>query len=113
MDNDGSNPIRLTDSIGLDWKPIWSPDGTKIAFQSQRDGDLEIYISNLPDTTHISQLTDNAFGDSNPKWSPDGTKILFRSKRDGNEEIYTMNADGTNQTNVSNHASKDLSLIHI
>lgn len=66
----------------------------KIVFQSENDGDWEIYAINA-DGTHFVQLTENRFADEHPCWSPDGERIAFASNRDGTYEIYTMNADGT------------------
>ena len=64
-------------------QPAWSPDGTKIAFTSNRDGNYEIYTMNA-DGTGQTSLTNNAAYDFDPAWSPDGTKIAFTSDRDGN-----------------------------
>jgi TolB protein len=76
----------------------------KIAFQSNRDGNLEIYTMN-PDGSNQTNISNNAaHGDADPAWSPDGTKIAFESNRDGNAQmIYVMNADGSNPTNISNN----------
>jgi len=69
MDEDGSNLIRLThDPANLDYEPSWSPDGEKIVFASERDGDLEIYIMNS-DGSNVVKLTDNTARDSSPSWA--------------------------------------------
>jgi Tol biopolymer transport system component len=86
--------------------PAWSPDGTRIAFHSDRDGDLEIYVVSA-DRSEIVQLTDNEATDVYPTWSPDGTRIAFASDRDGNLEIYAMNADGTEQTRLTDNSASD------
>jgi Tol biopolymer transport system component len=69
MDADGSNVHRLTDSPGLDEGPLWSPDGTKIAFSSARDGQQELYVMNA-DGTDPRRLTDNPARDESPDWQP-------------------------------------------
>jgi WD40 repeat protein len=58
---------------------------------------------NAADGSEQTRLTNNAAHDGLPSLSPDGTKIAFQSNRDGNFEIYIMNADGSGQTNISNH----------
>ena len=73
----------------------------KIAFQTHRDGNYEIYTMN-PDGTNQTSISNNSADDELPAWSPDGTKIAFASNRDGNSDIYVMNSDGTNQINISN-----------
>jgi dipeptidyl aminopeptidase/acylaminoacyl peptidase len=78
----------------------------KIAFQTNRDGNYEIYEMN-GDGTAQTRITNNAATDVQPAWSPDGTKIAFTSNRDGNDEIYVMNADGSGQTRITNNAASD------
>jgi hypothetical protein len=96
MNVDGSNLVQLTDNSDHDHSPAWSPDGTKIAFTSNRDGDYEIYVMN-PDGSEQMRLTASLHSTSSPNWSPDGTKITFISIYEG---IYTMNADGSDVTKI-------------
>jgi WD40-like Beta Propeller Repeat len=76
------------------------------AFQSNRDGNFEIY-SSTEYGGNQTRLTNNTAFDGHPRWSPDGTKIAFQSDRDGNFEIYTMNADGSGQTRITNNPAFD------
>src|SRR5947209_5406518 len=71
----------------------------KIAFASDRDGNLEIYIMDV-DGGGQTRLTENPGEDYSPAWSPDGKHLAFVSTRDGDAEIYSMNADGTAQTRL-------------
>jgi len=80
----------------------------KIAFDSKRSGNLDIYTMN-PDGTGVTQLTTNAADDGQPAWSPDGTQIAFHSMRDGHVQVYVMNADGSNQHRVSGGPTDDAS----
>lgn len=86
--------------------PLLNSASGKIVFQSDRDGDWEIYVLDI-DGGHLVQLTDNSAADEYPVWSPDGQQIAFKSNRDGNFDIYVMNADGTNQRRVTNHPAND------
>ena len=101
MNADGTNQVRITNNAATDANPTWSPDGSKIAFYTNRDaGNYEIYSMNA-DGTNPTRLTNNVAFDYQPAWSPDGRKIAFVSTRDGNYEIYTMNSDGSNQQNIT------------
>ncbi len=107
MNPDGSDVVNLTDSEGFDDEPSWSPDGTQIAFASERDGNREIYVMDA-DGSNVQRLTNNRADDWNPVWSPDGWRIAFESDRDGNREIYTMSSvDGSQQTNLTNNDFDD------
>jgi len=106
MNADGTNISRLTDNNADDWCPAWSPDGSKIAFGSDRDGNGEIYVMNA-DGSGAIDLTNNLATDKYPVWSPDSSQIAFCSNRDGNDEIYIMNADGSNQTRLTYNSAAD------
>ena len=109
MNPDGTNPIQLTeDPWASDEGPAWSPDGTQIAFSSDRDGDYEIYVMN-PDGTNPIQLTHNLWEiDFAPAWSPSGTKITFSSfNHILNADVYVMNADGSDLINLTENKSAD------
>ena len=112
MDANGSNQLQLTSNADQNnGNPNWSPDGSRIAFASNRDNpDVGIYEIYTMDTNgnNATRLTNNGANDYAPSWSPDGNKIAFTSDRDGNSEIYIMNADGSNQTNMTNSPSDDL-----
>ncbi len=99
MDADGSGVTRLSNGA----HPAWSPDGTRIAFEWQR----EIYLMS-PTGSDITRLTDTPEGYANsPAWSPDGTRIAFDSSRIGQAsdvELYTINADGSGLTRLTNDA---------
>ena len=104
MNADGSAQVALT-SLGDNRRAEWSPDGTKIAFQSSRTGTWQIYTMDL-NGSNQTQLT---FAGSNQRarWSPDSATIAFYSTRDGNTEVYIMNRDGSGQFRVTNNGATD------
>ncbi|MEZ4769766.1 MAG: hypothetical protein R2844_15210 [Caldilineales bacterium] len=89
---DGSDLTDLTNSVDNSFRPDWSPDGERIVFMSERDGNRELYVMNA-DGSNPVRLTDNVGDDNQPRWSPDGSTILFESNRDGaNTVLYLMDA---------------------
>jgi TolB protein len=76
--------------------PIWSPDGTKIAFTTNRDGNPEIYVMNR-DGTGVRRMTNHPGIDVSPTWSPTGGQLAWVSDRTGTARIYIMNVDGTGE----------------
>jgi Tol biopolymer transport system component len=117
---DGSNQTNITNNTAPDLEPAWSPDGTKITFVTDRDGNLgdgrrEIFTmnadgSNQTNITANSALSVLATNVSAPAWSPDGTKIVFSAistQDDGFFEIFTISADGSNLIRLTNNESLD------
>jgi Tol biopolymer transport system component len=77
-----------------------------IAFESNREGNPEIYILNTNGFV-ITRLTIDPGVDSQPAWSPDGNRLAFVTNRTGNNEIHIVNANGTAVTNLTNDPSDD------
>lgn len=91
-----------------DYNPAWSPDGSRILFDSNRDGNWEIY-SMSTDGTDVQRLTHHESTDLHADWSPDGGWIVFRSDRDGDPELYIMSKDGSEVRQLTNNdADEDM-----
>jgi TolB protein len=88
--------------------PAWSPLGDRIAFGSDRTGNLEIWLAD-PDGSALEQLTTDPSSDSEPTWSPDGQRIAFVSDRSGNLDLWLMNADGSGPTALTVDPAGDYS----
>ena len=106
MDPDGTALANLTRSHRGDSQPVWSPDGTRIAFTSLLDGNSDIYVIG-PDGTGQTNLTDLAGVNRDPNWSPDGERLLFTRYRERTPEVFVMNSDGTMRSNITRHQATD------
>lgn len=99
MNADGSNARNLTNSTdNLEEFPVFSPDGSKIAYLFGWPGGFEIYVMNA-DGSDRKPLTARQF-DLTPAWSPDGSKIAFTRLKPGGVEIFTVPAGGGEPTQI-------------
>lgn len=104
IDPDGTGLLRLTNNDAHDRDPAWSPDGKRIAFVSNRNVGLNIYVSDVyvmdADGLNVVRLTVGGMN-SAPAWSPDGTRIAFAGVKDGQGGIFVMSlGDLANVRNV-------------
>ena len=83
------NPTPLVSTTREDSRGSWSPDGSTLAFNSDRLGNMNIWLRSLRDGSE-RQLTKGAGGDYQPNWSPDGSRIVFFSSRKGNVDIWDV-----------------------
>ena len=105
MNADGTNQQRLTTEPAADTYPEFSPDGTKILFDSTRSGSSAVYTMHS-DGTHIQQLTADTLGAGDSNWSPDGAKVTFVFQFEANDnEIFTMNTDGTGVKQLTSYGN--------
>ena len=86
-------PEILIESNGADTNAAYSPDGRRIAFESTRSGQYNIWVCDS-DGSHPVQLTDFHRQTGTPRWSPDGRRIAFDSLKDGDWNVYVIDADG-------------------
>lgn len=107
--------IRLIRNAGADRQPAISPDGKKVAFVSDRDGDFDVYVMKVAPEGSANRpvkLTRNTTPDFAPDWAPAGGKLAFSSGEVGAREIYVMkavpqNAETNPPINLTNDAADD------
>ena len=92
---------KLTPDTTSASDPAFSPDGSRIAFVSQRDGNAEIYIMNA-DGTGSTRVTNDPQPDGRPSFTPDGQALVFHSARTaGKQQIWAVNLDGSGVTQLT------------
>jgi eukaryotic-like serine/threonine-protein kinase len=90
-----------------DSRGAWSPDLTRIVFNSDRGGQMNIWLYALADGS-TRQLTQGSGGDFQPNWSPDGTRIVFFSSRSGTLNIWTVAVEGGQLAQLTRTPSIDV-----
>ena len=88
-----SPPVVSISSTRLDTSPQFSPDSRRVAFDSSRSGEMEIWLAD-PDGSNAIQLTSMGAIPGSPRWSPDGELITFHSNPEGQAEVYVVPAAG-------------------
>lgn len=125
MNDDGSAQVRLTDHPAWDLYPVFSPDGSQIAFSSDRNGDqAEIFIMDA-DGANVRQLTSGISSDhrytEGLHWHPSGEKLVFSFCLDNVWQLFEIDADGSNlrqltrtpHSNLRPRYSRDGNSIHV
>jgi TolB protein len=90
VDANGGEPRLIPGSEPGDGDPRWSPDGTKLAFDRELDGNRDVYIMNI-DGSRQRRLTFSPASDAWPQWAPHGRSLAFLSERDGSRSVYAIN----------------------
>jgi len=89
----GSGPENLTSAPSQDRYPSFSPDGKKVAFETDREGTWDVFVMNA-DGSDPRPVTSGPANDRHPSWSPDGRTILFTREFEGTSDIYTVDLAG-------------------
>lgn len=92
---------RLTKTTADNMNPQLSPDGTRLAFYSNRGGTNQIYSLAISKPQNVTRLTNDGASDYDPAYMPDGRIVYKSNKRDGYGDIWIMNANGSNPTNLT------------
>ena len=86
------NLSRLTYGAGLQTDVSWSPDGRRIAYAWNRDGNFDIWVQSIDGGDPV-QVTSSPADETQPAWSPDGQRLVLRSEDDGGG-LFTVDSKG-------------------
>jgi len=110
MNDDGTDRENLTNTVGYEKFPQFSPDGSFLIYQGWQKGKMEIFFLGLLDKNKINisrNVNSNDILSHGNSFSPDGQSIVFTSERDGNRNIYLMKIDGSETKQLTFHESND------
>jgi Tol biopolymer transport system component len=99
---------QITEGPGDDFSPEYSPDGSRIAFVSTRDGNFELYVMDA-DGSNLQRLTDTRVTEGDPSWVLGGQRIVYHATDEvGGIHVWSMNADGSDQRQLTTGAGVNL-----
>jgi Tol biopolymer transport system component len=105
----GNHKINITNNHPIDeYSPVFSPDGNRIAFESNRDGNNEIYIMDI-NGNNPTRITNHPKNDRDPSFSPDGKFVVFNSDRDGDYEIFMVDINAGTLFQLTSNSYPDIS----
>ena len=97
---------QVTDHVASDYEPAWSVEGERLAFVSERTGNLDIFVSLAEKDAFATRLTMSPAVDTNPAWSPVGIRLAFASNRKGNYDIWILDL-GQKPKRLTRNAAAD------
>jgi Tol biopolymer transport system component/imidazolonepropionase-like amidohydrolase len=103
---EGGDAEALTDGLGDDRLPDWAPDGSRILFQSFRNGSWDLWTIS-PDGSGLEPLTRSPYDDREPVWSPDGRRIAFASDRSDNYDLWILSTSDGQLNRITQDAADD------
>ena len=106
IDTDGSNNIQITDGNGDTSHQAWSPDGTRLAYQSDRDGNVDIYSFDLRIDEEY-RVTDDEGRDIGPTWDCSGTLLAYTAENEDTSDIFQVYWKGGTSSHITNHPAID------
>ncbi|MFH1907563.1 MAG: hypothetical protein ABIL11_09325, partial [Chloroflexota bacterium] len=94
-------------------EPLWSPDGQKIAFRSNKDGGWDLFVVNVDGSSMMNLTNTPDVDELGISWAPDGQHLVFFAKYQGQGEIFVVGLDGTAPANLTKSPANEFSPIWV
>jgi Tol biopolymer transport system component len=101
------SPTRFIGSTRRDGDPQYSPDGKRVAFESDRGGVYAIWVSNADGSNAVELFSQPGSSCGHPSWSPDGQRIAFNFDAGGNTDIHVIRASGGKPVRLTTYPGDD------
>jgi Tol biopolymer transport system component len=101
-------PVKVISSTAYDSSAQYSPDGSRIAFRSNRSGSNEIWVSDSDGRTQVQLTRYGGPLTGTPRWSPDGMTVAFDTRPDGQADIYAVSSIGGTPRRITQSAFEDV-----
>ena len=103
----GTQPINLTKASSMDSRPSRSADGQWVVFQSDRNGNVELYLTDSEGKAQ-TRLTNTKSNNINAMIGPDNKTIVYQSDRNGNWDVYMLDKDTLKETQLTSSAGDNV-----
>jgi TolB protein len=101
------DPQPVVATTRVESRGSWSPDGKTVAFNSDRQGEMNLWLHSIAEGTD-RQLTRGAGGDYQAQWSPNGASLVFFSARSGNNDIWSVDVANGSLHQLTNDPALDI-----
>src|SRR5262249_55928207 len=102
-----STPTKFASSTQLEYAPRFSPDGKKVAFESTRSGNHEVWVCDADGSNLIQLTSSNGGWAGTPRWSPNGREVVFDLARGTDRNIYVFDVEGAAPRRITTEPSDE------
>lgn len=113
-DLENGTTALLTDGSNEAWRPVFSPDGSKLALIHRRSGQFDVQVVDLV-TNEVQWITDTPYDEWDPSFAPDGRSVIYSARRDMNWDLflYALDSGETERLTASKGDEWDPVIVHL